>query len=200
MNITQKNTDQELIERINASDEKAFKILYDLYWEQLFISAFNLVKLRDVSEDILQEIFIKIWTNRGEIQINTSLKGYLYTCVLYKTYDYFRKNKDVFKEDFLDNFNKRIQTSNPESKLIHKELISHINKSVDSLPEKTKVVFKLSRESQLSHKEIAKELNISTKTVEAHITKALKILKISISNIASIELIVFLFEISLSNI
>ncbi len=186
-------SDKNLIRRINAGDEKAFRMLYDLYWEQLLVSAFNIVKKKDIAEDILQDIFIKFWIKRGEIKIKTSLQGYLYSCVLYKTYDYFRKNNGVFLEDFTTDFNKRVQTSNPESEMIYKELIAHLNTAIESLPERNREVFKLKREKQLSNKEIAEQLNISTKTVEAHMTKSLKILKASISNIATLELITFLF-------
>ena len=100
----------------------------------------------------------------------------------------------MIKVELLENFDRRIQASNPESKLMHKELITHINAAIDLLPDKCKIVFKLSRDEQLSHKEIAKKLNISTKTVEAHITIALKALKSSLSTIAGIELIVFVFH------
>ena len=194
MAISQQKSNQELIARINNGEERAFKMLYDLYWDHLLVSAYNIVKKRDVAEDILQEIFINLWTKRGSIEIKTSLKGYLYSCVLYKTYDYFRKNKGIFTEGFVDNFNKRLQTSNPESKMIHKELIEHLNTAIENLPERNREVFKLKREKQLSNKEIAQLLDISIKTVEAHMTKSLRILKASISNIASLELIIFLFS------
>ncbi len=193
MIISQQLSDQELITRINNGGERAFKMLYDLYWEQLLVSAYNMVRKRDVAEDILQEIFISLWNKRGNIEIKTSLKKYLYSCVLYKTYDYFRKNKDIFKEDFATDFNERIQTSTPESEMIHEELMEHLNTAIENLPEINKEVFKLRREKQLSNKEIAQLLGISTKTVEARMTKSLRILKASISNIATSELIIFLF-------
>ncbi|MDD7885088.1 RNA polymerase sigma-70 factor [Flavivirga sp. 57AJ16] len=192
MSVAQNHTDQQLIDRINANDEGAFNTLYDLYWESLFIYAHNLLKDRVLAEDILQDIFINIWTKRGDINVKTTLKGYLYTSVMYKVYDQFRKNKQSFKEELLDNFNQRIQTSNPESKLIYQELLEHINRTVETFPDKIKEVFILSRQEQLTHKEIAEKLGISTKTVEAHITKALKLLKASISNIAGMELIIFI--------
>ncbi|WP_147678992.1 RNA polymerase sigma-70 factor [Algibacter pacificus] len=190
---TQQVTDKELINRFNAGDEKAFKMLYDQYWESLLVSAFNIVNKKDVAEDILQDIFVNLWAKRGRIEIKTSLKGYLYSCILYKTYDYFRKNKGVYTEDFTLDFNKRVETGTPESKMIYKELMAHLNTAIENLPKRNKEVFKLKRERHLSNKEIAQQLNISTKTVEAHMTKSLKILKASISNIATLELIAFLF-------
>ncbi|MFD1162624.1 RNA polymerase sigma-70 factor [Hwangdonia seohaensis] len=183
--------DQKLIERLKRNDEDALKLIYNLYWEQLFIYAFSLLKKREISEDVIQEIFIKIWEKRDALLIKTTLKGYLYTCVLHKVYDIFRKDKNAFSEELLENFDVKIQTTTPESKLIYKELEAQINTVVNTLPEKCKKVFKLSRENQLSHKEISSQLNISTKSVEAYITKALKIIRPSLVNIP--YTIIFLF-------
>lgn len=185
-------SDSEIISRIKRGDEIAFKILYEKYWEQLFISAYNLIKHREVCEDILQEIFIKIWNNREKIEIKTSLKSYLYTSVLYKVYDQFRKDKGIFKEELFENYNNRIQITTPESKLIQKELEAQLNTSIEKLPEKSKIVFKLSRMEQMSHKEIAEQLNISTKTVEAHITKSLKILRSLLANATLFYLLIYI--------
>ncbi len=181
--------DQKLIERLRQGDENALKLIYDLYWEPLFIYAFNLLKKREVSEDIIQEVFIKIWEKRNSLQIKTTLKGYLFTCVLHKVYDTFRKDNGVFSAAVFENFDKKIQNANPESKLIYKELEAQIHTAVNLLPEKCKAVFVLSRENQLSHKEISKQLNISTKSVEAYITKALKILRPTLTNISNIVIL-----------
>lgn len=178
--------DLKLIKRLSQNDETALKLMYDLYWEQLFIYAHSLLKNREICEDIIQEIFIKIWEKRNTIIIKTTLKGYLYTCVLHKVYDIFRKQKNALSKEVLQNFDIKIQTSTPESKLIYEELEAQINTAVNLLPEKCKKVFVLSRENQLSHKEISKQLNISTKSVEAYITKALKILRPTLTNISNI--------------
>ena len=185
-------TDDELLALIKANDENAFKMLYEIYWEQLFVSAFNLLKDREACEDIIQEIFIRFWTNREKIQIKTTLTGYLHASVVYKVYDYFKKNKNVFKEEFLDAFDHRVQTITPESQLILAELSAQISFAVELVPKTSRVVYKLSREKQLSHKEIAGKLNISTKTVKAHITKALKIIRSSLNQANGFELVLIL--------
>lgn len=184
--------DDELLELIRANDEKAFKLLYENYWEQLFISAYSLLKDREACEDILQEIFIRFWTNRDKIRIKTTLKGYLHASVVYKVYDYFKKNKNIFKEEFLDVFDPRYQSITPESQLIFKELSAQISFAVESVPKASRVVYKLSREKQLSHKEIAEKLKISTKTVEAHITKSLKIVRKSLKNTNGFDMVLML--------
>lgn len=189
-----KLNDVQLLESLRTGDEKALSIIYKQYWELMYLAAYNLVKNKEVCEDIVQEIFISVWNNREKIKIKVSLKSYLYASTIYRVYDYFRKNSKVIKVELLENFDSRIQSCNPETRLMHKELMEYIDSIIDELPGKCKIVFKLSREDQLSHKEIADKLNISPRTVEGHISKALKLLKASISNSASFGLILFIFH------
>jgi RNA polymerase sigma-70 factor (ECF subfamily) len=194
MTTLKAQTESKLLIRLKNGDERALRELYEIYWEKLFISAYNLLKNREVCEDILQEIYISLWNKRETLTITTTLQNYLYACVTYKVYDFFRKNSGIIKTELLENFDQRIQAANPETALMHQELVVHINNAIESLPEKCKVVFKLSREEQLTHKEIAEKLNISTKTVEAHITKSLRLLRISIGSHLSVGLVFFLFH------
>ena len=183
----------ELLYLLRNGDEKAFRKLYDLYWEKLFISAYNKLKDRELCEDILQEVFIGLWNKRNTLIIQTSLQNYLYASVTYKVYDVFRKNHDFLKNELLEKFEQRIQDANPETLLMHQELIYQIEMAIDALPEKSRIVFKLSREEQLSYIEIAEKLNISVKTVEAHISKSLRLLRNSLGTNLSIGLIIFWF-------
>lgn len=183
--------ERELIQRLNNNDELALASIYNEYWEIMYLGAYNLVKNKQVSEDIVQDVFVNIWKKRGDLEIKVSLRSYLYTSTIYKTYDYFRKNKSAIRVDLLENFNERVQNSNPETKLMDKELQDYLEAVINELPEKCRVVYNLSRNEQLSHKEIAGKLNISTRTVEGHITKALKVLRKSLSSISTIFFIIF---------
>lgn len=183
----------ELLYLLRSGDEKAFRKIYDLYWEKLFISAYNKLKDRELCEDILQEVFIGLWKKRDTLIIQTSLQNYLYASVTYKVYDVFRKNHDFLKNELLEKFEQGIQDANPETLLMHQELIYQIEMAIDALPEKSRIVFKLSREEQLSYIEIAEKLNISVKTVEAHISKSLRLLRNSLGTNLSIGLIIFWF-------
>ena len=189
-----KMREQELISRLNHGDESALATIYKDNWEVMYLAAYNLVKNKQISEDIVQDVFITIWKKREKLEIKVSLKSYLYTSTIYKTYDYFRKNKSAITVELIENFNERIQTSNPETKLMDKELTEYLETIIGELPEKCKIVFNLSRNEQLSHKEIAAQLNISTRTVEGHITKALKILRASLSSIATTSFVIFILS------
>jgi len=186
--------DQLLVQRLNASDTSALSDIYNAYWQPLFLSSYNLLKSKELSEDIIQDVFLDLWNKRESLIINISLKAYLYACTRYKVYEYFRKNKNKLRVDLLDDLNKRLTESTPLTKLMHKELVQHIENVVATLPEKCRLVYTLSREQKLSHKEIADQLNISPKTVENHITKALKTLKLSLGSFLSLEFIFWLYQ------
>lgn len=185
-------SDDIVLEFLNRGEEKSISILYEKYSEELFVSAYNLIKNKEICEDILQDVFVNIWNKREDLKIKTSIKGYLYASVMYGVYGYFRKNKDKINVEFLEGFDTLIQQNNPETQLIQEEIISQINSIIESLPEKCRQVFEMSRNEQLSHKEIAARLNISTKTIETHITKALKIIRSSLGNAYSVEIVSFL--------
>ena len=194
MAFVNKYNDIDLVKRLQESEEEALTIIYKEYWEIMYLAAYNLVKDRSVCEDIVQEVFISLWQRRAKLQIKVSLKSYLYTSTVYKVYDHFDKNKKMLKGELFDNFENKIETSNPETKLMHQELIHLLDSIIDTLPDKCKEVYKLSRENMLSNKEIAEQLNISQRTVEGHISKALKILKESLGVAVSIEFIALFFK------
>lgn len=186
------NHDEILIGRLRNGDESALTELYNKFWQSLFMSAYNVLKDKELCEDVIQDIFMNIWNNREKLEIHISLKGYMYACARYQVFNQFKKNKDKIHVEFFDDLDERFQHSTPETQLMHEELVQQINTIVESLPLKCQLVYKLSREEQLSHKEIAERLDISTKTVENHITKALQVIRLSMGSSASMAMVLWL--------
>lgn len=186
------NSDILLVDRLRNGDESALTELYNRFWQLLFMSSYNVIKDRELCEDIIQDIFMNIWHNREKLEIHISLKGYMYACARYQVFNHLKKNKDKIHVELFDDLEKRFQHSTPETEMMHDELVQQINLIIETLPDKCRIVYKLSREEQLSHKEIAERLDISTKTVENHITKALQVIRLSMGSTASMAMVIWL--------
>lgn len=185
------DSDDILLHRMREDDVSAMKELYNNYWKLLYISSYNVLQNKELCEDIVQEVFIDIWNNRKKISIKTSVKAYLYACARYKVFAEIKKNNKMINVTYFSTLDHRFQKVTPESELIYNELTEQINTIIEKLPEKCRNVFRLSREEQMSHKEISQHLNISTKTVENHITKALQIIRTSKKSVLGILLFIW---------
>lgn len=132
---------------------------------------------RDIAEDVVQEVIVELYNKREQVQINTSLIAYLRKAVYYRTLNAIKQITKVEfeKEDVLHSFGN--DEKDAADQLIIKESLDGVNKVIESLPSKCKYVFTLSRYEGKSYQEIADMLNISTKTVENQIAKALKIIR-----------------------
>ena len=173
--------DLQLLDKLKSGDEDALTLIYKKYWQLLFTSGYNILKDRQACEDIIQELFIRLWNNRHAIEITVSLKAYLYASMRYEVYRQIRTG--AVRADIFDELPERLPASSAYGNIEYKELIAQVSTVVDTLPEKCREVYKLSREEYLSHKEIASRLNISTKTVENHLTKALRQLRTSLGTL-----------------
>lgn len=170
--------DEELLDRLRNDNEEALTILYNRYWELLFRKAFALLKDQPACEDIIQEVFVRIWNNRKNLQVRVSLSAYLSASVRYEVIRKIKAGK--IHADAFASIEQHYQDAASHPPLEQKELLDHINLIVNQLSSKCKQVYKLSREEQLSHKEIAVLLQISPKTVENHLSKALRELRYSL--------------------
>lgn len=195
MKVQNTHTDESLIERLRQGDESALTELYTKFWQYLYIASYNVLRNKELCEDIVQEVFLSVWNRRMKLKIKVSLKSYLYACTRYQVFAQLRKNKKMLQVDLFNNIDQRVQYNSPEAEaeVIYKELVQQINSVVETLPAKCKKVYILSRNEQLTHLEISNRLHISTKTVENHITKALQILKKSMGVFLSIILFLCLW-------
>lgn len=171
-------TNNELLELFQQDSRKAIDLLFVRDYEYLCRIAYRVLKDTNRSEDIVQDVFFELWKKRETIKIKTSIKAYLRRAVINKTLNFIRDQKIRMDDDsslqFLDN-KENIQLDMEAS-----EMQGRIENALNDLPPKCKMVFMLSRYEQLSYQEIADKLEISTKTVENHISKALKRLRIAL--------------------
>lgn len=179
-------SDVELIDLLRSGDETAFTELYNRHWKFMFTAAFNALRHKEDSMDVCQTVFLWLWENRLEIAIKTNLKAYLHTAVKYKIANLIRSGK--VREKLLDDILLLDIRADEVLELEIKELKNFITQLVGELPDKCREVFLLSRDEHLSHKQISEKLGISEKTVDDHITRALKKLRAPLGKMASIFL------------
>lgn len=179
-----------LLLQLKRGDENALDVIYRKYWEGLFFYSYHLLKDKHACEDVIQDLFVRLWENREQLNVRLSLKAYLYASCRYALYKLIRKEQ--VREDIFDAIYERLHTETAYGNLEHKELVQQINVIVNGLPPKCREVYQLSRKENLSYKEIGERLDISVKTVENHINRALKELKQSLGGLVSTGLLVWL--------
>jgi len=171
-------TDIELASFLREGDKAAFSEIYHRYWEGLHRSAFAVLKDSSACDDLLQEIFVWLWLNREKHHVS-SFEPYLRAAVKYKVANIIRHGKirATYYLHSLSSFEQSfVETENVETK----ELKEIITKFSNSLPEKARKIFRMSRFEYLSNKEIAEQLGISEKTVENQMNINLKKLRVSL--------------------
>ncbi len=177
----EKLDDRELLRRLSDNDEKALAALYDRYWKRMLVRALSRLECLEDAEEIVNDAFVDLWKSRKNLEIRNALPTYLSAIVKYKVLARLASAaKMPVPESELSLIH--IPDDSTLQTLHFAELQAIIKTAINDLPEKCQLVFRLSREKGLSDHEIATELNLSQKTVEGHITNALRKLRTSLSH------------------
>jgi RNA polymerase sigma-70 factor (family 1) len=182
------HSDQELVRLIRCRDRRAFNIVYQRHWLRLYRTACKIVHEESVAEDVIQDTFVALW-EKGCFQEILNLEAYLYQVVKLQCLMHLRSGHITKKH--LDHFAAMAtaQVTEEEEEYAAKQLEELLQESINNLPEKCREVYYLSRVEDLPNKMIAERLHISTKTVENHITKALRHLRVSLDKLAVLLLL-----------
>lgn len=183
MQTLQKLSDTELIHLLNGGHEGAFNEIYRRYWDRLLAVCVNRLGDEQEAEECVQDVFISLWLRRADVVVKHTLNTYLGAAIKYQVIKrldlrYLKRTQlfvEIADEPTVDS---------PELALFEKELMERIEATVRALPEKCRMVYRLSREEGKSNKEIATELGIAEKTVEGHITRALTDIRNNLSVVA----------------
>jgi RNA polymerase sigma-70 factor (family 1) len=168
--------DISLIKSLKDGDSSAYTFLLNNYHHKLCVYAFSLTNNHDLSEDIVQNVFMRIWKQRVKLKDEFSLKSYLYKSVYNEFIDQYRKQKSVLalEKKYIDALSTIVEEEDERSL---EKLINYVKQEIENLPPKCKQTFLLSKKDGLTNIEIAEYLNVSVKSVEAHITKAFSIIR-----------------------
>ena len=181
----------KILSTLAQDDEASLEKLFNHYYPRLFNFSKSILKLEDGIDDILQEVFVKIWKNRKNISSAATFNSYIFIITRNLLLNELRRQLSFqnTKEEV-----KRLSLANEYSlseQIDYQELKEKIDAFVEELPDRQKEVFLLSRSEGLSHKEIAEKLGIKPKTVEYHITLAVRCLKEKITGIGILSLLYF---------
>jgi len=167
-----------LLAQLRGGSEKALGTLYKRHRERLYTSVRHLIKSHELAEEILQDVFVKVWLHREAIDLSKSFSAYLNTIARNAVYDCFRKiASDRAKVEQLALTMADHEPEAVESLIAWKEVQSHLDDILALLPEKCREVYVLCKIEGRSHEEVAKMLNLSKSTVSNHITKASRIVR-----------------------
>jgi RNA polymerase sigma-70 factor (family 1) len=168
------NNDSEIIRRIRQGDKQEFEKLFRSSYVSLVRYSKTILRDHDTAEEIVQELFFRLWQDRETIKIESSLNGYLFRSVHNRALHYIEHQKVIDRHagEFVTSAE---QVSEPiTEEIYYNELQSRVAKIMERLPERCRVIFRMSRFEGLKYNEIAERLSVSHKTVEANMGRALK--------------------------
>jgi RNA polymerase sigma-70 factor (family 1) len=166
----------DLLQQISKGSQPAFRETYVHFYQRLFHFAFAIVKIRELAEEIVEDVFVRLWQNHKDAHAIQNLRIYLYTATKNTALNYLsQKARESITEPF-DHIHIELSgsTATPEQILITEEMFKKIRLAVESLPPRCKMIFKLVREDGLKYKEIAEVLNISVNTIDVQMAIAVK--------------------------
>ncbi len=184
--------EKHLCERIRGGDKDAFEYVFKTYYGQLCGYARQIVLDPDASEEIIQELFFQLWQKKESLQVNTSLKSYLFRAVHNSCLNHIKHHKirDAYSQNFkLENIDNSVSDS---QNLEVKELQMRITKAIELLPPERKKVFMMIRFEERKYKEVADILGISVKTVENQMGKAMQFLREALKDLIPLLLLFIL--------
>ncbi len=168
-----------LQQQVAEGNKQAFREIFDTLFTNLTKFSFSFVQSKEASTEIVDEIFIQLWTKRQSIVQINDLRVYLYTATKNASLNYLTKRAKQIQLEPYDNLEVQIAdgAATPEQILISKELMQQIKQAIDALPPRCKLIFKLIREDGLKYAEVASILNLSIKTIENQMVIAISKIK-----------------------
>lgn len=178
-------SDEELIKRIAADDEKAFEILFDRYWEIAHSFASSRLKSKEAAQEIVDDLFLDLWQRRESLQIG-NFRRYCYVAIKYKVITYIKQQltRDRHYLDYLREV--PVQDEVTRHVIEYDDLRNALEAGMQTLPDKTQEVFRLSKLEGHTVSETAKQLDVSEKAVEYHITRSRKELRLLLKDFLSL--------------
>ncbi len=184
-------TEKELLTQVSEGDEKAFRNLFESYYEKLYQYIFGFIKSKQVSEELVMDVFLKIWLGRDIIPQIHSFNAFLFRVAHNKSIDFLRSvARDPKFQDLLWENIQLVNNTTADSSILVQEYQNKLREAVSLLPPQRKKVYQLSREQDMTHDQIAVQLNLSRNTINNHIVEAQRFIRTYLSKNFDIALLV----------
>jgi RNA polymerase sigma-70 factor (family 1) len=172
--------EQLLVRRLKTGDKEAFSDIFSVYYKDLVLFAFSFTRDREDSEEIVQDVFVKLWEDHEKITIEGSIRSYLLKTIQNKCFDRHRHKQVRDQHGSYVIENSPLFDYDTENYILYSELELLLEKAISKLPENLKETFEMSRFEGIKYQDIANKLNVSVRTIEVRISKALELLRISL--------------------
>jgi len=186
-------TEMELLLMVSAGDEKAFRQIYEQYWNRIYTMALLYFKSPVAAQDMVQEVFLKVWVNRSELPAIASFGAWLRIIARNFLISSLRKKTTQYVWGMEDNGTVPDQASSADEQLVMKETAGLIRRAIEQLPPQQQKIYRMSREEGLKLTEVAAALDLSHNTVREHMSKALKNIRLYLIRHLEIGVILFQF-------
>lgn len=186
-----------LLKQLAKGDSCAFKKLYNHYHQDVYAYGFSMLKSKENAEEIVQDVFLKVWKNRRVLRLDTSFKSYIFTITRNTCLNLIvkLKNDKRLKSSILEKYHENLNTT--EAKILDAEYARVKNKIFEQLPPRRKLIFELSRNEGLSYADISDKLGISISTVKGQMNKSLEFIRTFLRTNTDISLVITWFIVNL---
>jgi len=184
--------DEQIASLLSQKDEAAFEQVFKTYYKNLHAYAFTMLKDEDEAEEMVQQVFFKLWERSEHLSFSGPIAAYLYRAVHNESLNFLKHQKVKAGHQLHVAYSMKNKTDHEQGKVMRKELEKKFREALNELPEQCRTVFQLSRFEDMKYKEIADKLDISVKTVENHMGKALKLLRAKLVDFLPLLLILLL--------
>lgn len=189
-----KLTDTVSDHSLQGDDDVAFEQLFKTHYKALHAYANVILKEEDLAEEIVQAMFLKFWEKRQLLQVQSSIKAYLYKCVYHDCLNHLKHEKIKLKHQQFTYHTMDTHHEPASAKVELTELELNLRTALNELPEQCRTIFQMSRFEELKYREIAEQLGLSIKTVENQMGKALRVLRFKLADFLTIALLVMYYK------
>jgi RNA polymerase sigma-70 factor (ECF subfamily) len=184
-----------LMDLLAAGDGQVFEKVFKVHFKSLHAYACTLLNSEAVAEEMVQQVFYKLWERKEQVVVHTSIKAYLYRAVHNESMNHLKHRKvKSTHQTYAMQQQSHQQERNAAEQLAGKELETRIREALNELPEQCRTIFQLSRFEELKYREIADQLNLSVKTVENQMGKALKLMRLKLADFLVLLITLFLYH------